>query len=110
YLAVLSGGRSDQSLPGARADLLDALARLRRWSNTNTAPSANGNKDMQTVGSSVLPPPPLPISFARIPALASKSETTDRSICVYLTDCFRSCGSSAHRAVRSCPGPGTQAR
>jgi hypothetical protein len=75
-------------------------------------PTATGSKAKQTVGSSVLPPPPLPISLASVHALAhtSPNETgrADRSITVSVA--IRFCGSSDRPAARSYPAPGTPAR
>jgi hypothetical protein len=84
---LLSRGGRVQALPGARAGRRRVLSALRALcSATNKTPSATGSTEMQTVGSSVLPPPPLPISFARIPTLASTSVRADRSISPYVSD------------------------
>ena len=54
--------------------------RRKRCNATNATPSATGSSEMHTVGSSVLPPPPLPISLASVHTLASRSGRPDRSI------------------------------
>src|SRR5436305_4520242 len=53
----------------------------RMWCRaTYATPSACGSSVIQTVGCSVLPPPPLPISLAKVHALVSTSSRADRSI------------------------------
>jgi hypothetical protein len=89
--------------PGRRS-----IPRRNCCSPTTATPSATGSSDMHTVGSSVLPPPPLPISFASAPTPASQSGRPARSIPDMLA--IRSCESSDRPAARSFRAPGRPAR
>jgi hypothetical protein len=91
---------------------VESIRRRRLITPTSATPSATGSNEIHTVGSSVLPPPPLPISLASVPTLASRSGRPARSIPNILPKqaSIRFCGWSSHPAARSYREPETPVR